>query len=174
MVDVAGNQDGGIVLGRHLQNEIAWVTIDNLRIEKFHDAGITYPENLELDENHDLAIVNNTDRGRRVDRNKAGDLGVERRRQQRLARRPGRPGREGNVIEGANHFGIDGYSFESLFRGNTIRDIGRIEELSASGLGCGVTGTNCTENGDGFRLRLSTSRNAHDNEISATFSKTSA
>lgn len=164
VVDLPGNQDAGLTIGRHLQQHVGWVTIENLRVERFHDAGIGFPENLELDENHDLVIRGNTiadvegtgirlatwvwNAGANSGWRGGTDLLVE-----------------NNVIEGANHFGIDAYSFESIFRGNVIRDIGRIEELSSSGLGCGVTGTNCTENGDGFRLRLSTARNAHDNQI---------
>lgn len=162
VVDVAGAFDGGVVIGEHLQDHVGWVTIDNLHVRRFHDAGITFPENLELDENHHLTITNNLiedvdstgirfatwvwNAGANSGWRGSTDLLVE-----------------NNEISGSNHFGIDVYSRNSVFRGNVLRDIGRIEELSASGLGCGVTGTNCTENGDGFRLRLSTVRNAHDN-----------
>lgn len=164
VVDVAGAHDGGVVIGRHLQQHVGWVEIENLRIERWHDAGITFPENLELDENHDVLLSGNTI----VDVESTGI---------RLATWVWNAGAasgwrgglriqvESNLIEGANHFGIDAYSALSIIRENDIVDIGRIEELSASGLGCGVTGTNCTENGDGIRLRLSTERNAHDNTI---------
>lgn len=164
VVDVAGAFDGGVVIGKHLQDHVGWVTIDNLQISRFHDAGITFPENLELDENHHLVISNNLIED--VD-----STGI------RLATWVWNAGAnsgwrggtdllvENNEIVGANHFGIDAYSVSSIFRGNILRDIGRVEELSSSGLGCGVTGTNCTENGDGFRLRLSTALNAHDNGI---------
>lgn len=164
IVDLPGSHDGGIVLGNHLQEEIAWVEIENLRIERWYDAGITFPENLETDENHDLVlrgneIVDVDGTGIRLATWvwNAGPLSGWRGGVDLLV--------EDNLVEGANHFGIDGYSVDSTFRGNEIRDIGRIEELSPTGLGCGVTGSNCTENGAGFRLRRSTERNAHDNTI---------
>lgn len=165
VVDVPGNLDAGVVLGRHLQNEIAYVTVENLRVERFHDAGIGFPENLELDENHHLSLIGNT-----IEDVESTGIRLATWVWNAGANSGWRGGHdllvENNVIVGANHFGIDGYSFASTFRGNTLRDIGRIEELAASGLGCGITGSNCTENGDGFRLRLSTARNAHDNQIS--------
>jgi parallel beta-helix repeat protein len=61
---------------------------------------------------------------------------------------------ENNLIDGANHFGITGYFAESTFRGNQIVNIALIENLGKSGMGCGLTWDQCTENGDGLRIRL--------------------
>ncbi len=164
VTDTAGTFEGGIVLGRHLEEHVNFVTIENLRIERTHDAGITFPQNLEINENQNLVIRGNTI----VDVEGTG---------LRLATFVWNGGAgsgwrggsnllvENNLIEGANQFGIDAYSSNSIFRGNVLRDIGRIEEISRNGIGCGITGTNCTENGDGFRLNLSFGLNAHDNQI---------
>ena len=58
------------------------------------------------------------------------------------------------MIDGANAFGITGYFAASNFAGNTIRNIALIANLGKSGMGCGLTTDECTENGDGFRIRL--------------------
>jgi hypothetical protein len=58
-----------------------------------------------------------------------------------------------NVIDGANHFGVTGYFRESTFEDNEIKDIALVENLNASAMGCGLTRDECTENGDGFRIR---------------------
>jgi hypothetical protein len=59
-----------------------------------------------------------------------------------------------NVIDGANSFGITGYFAASTFEDNTIRNIALIKNLGKSGMSCGITTGECTENGDGFRIRL--------------------
>jgi len=72
----------------------------------------------------------------------------------------------GNTIERANGFGIDTYAFRSRFIGNTLRDIGRVQNLGRIGMGCGFTGDSCTENGDGLRIRTFTgSETGHSNLI---------
>jgi hypothetical protein len=58
-----------------------------------------------------------------------------------------------NVIDGANHFGVTGYFCESTFEDNEVKNIALIENLNASAMGCGLTRDECTENGDGFRIR---------------------
>ena len=40
-----------------------------------------------------------------------------------------------------------------MIQGNQVRDVGILEHLGESGMGCGNTGTNCTENGAGIRLK---------------------
>jgi hypothetical protein len=59
-----------------------------------------------------------------------------------------------NVIDGANSFGITGYFAASTFADNTIKNIALIKDLGKSGMSCGITTGECTENGDGFRIRL--------------------
>jgi hypothetical protein len=59
-----------------------------------------------------------------------------------------------NVVDGANSFGVTGYFADSTFEDNVIENIALIKNLNASGMGCGITTGECTENGDGFRIRL--------------------
>jgi len=147
---------GGVVLGRHLQEHISYVTVENLRIERWFDAGITTPTNLEADENHHLTLRNNyildvDTTGIRLTTWvwDAADHGN--------GPNGWRGGRhlliEGNTIQGANHFGLDFFGVDSQLLGNEIRDVALIENLGRSGMGCGYSGTNCTENGDGIRLK---------------------
>lgn len=152
----ASDFSGGIEIGRHLQEHVAWVTIENLRIERWPDAGITYPVNLEADENHDLVlrdleIVDPESTGLRL------VTWVWNAAAHGNGPNGWRGGRnllvENITVSGPNHFGIDTFAVDSTFVGNRIEDVGRIGSLVRSGLGCGFTGTNCTENGDGFRLR---------------------
>lgn len=58
-----------------------------------------------------------------------------------------------NIIDGANHFGIDTFTRDSRYRDNTVKNIGLLENIGKSGLGCGFSGSACTENGDGIRVR---------------------
>ncbi|TNF70922.1 MAG: right-handed parallel beta-helix repeat-containing protein [Acidobacteria bacterium] len=147
---------GGVVLGKNLAEHISWVTIENLRIERWFDAGITTPINLEADENHDLVIRNNDI----VDVDTTG-IRLTTWVWDAAAHGSGpngwRGGRnhlvEGNTIDGANHFGIDSYGVESQLLSNVIRNVALIENLGRSGMGCGYAGTNCTENGAGIRLK---------------------
>jgi len=62
----------------------------------------------------------------------------------------------GNTIERANRMGINTYTRQSTFSGNTILDIGRIENLGAAGMGCDFDagGGSCTEDGDGIRIKI--------------------
>jgi uncharacterized repeat protein (TIGR01451 family) len=65
----------------------------------------------------------------------------------------------GNLIERANQMGINTYARNSTFSQNVIRDIARIENLGATGMGCGyqsgdATGGDCTEDGDGIRIKV--------------------
>jgi parallel beta-helix repeat protein len=149
-----GDSLGGVILGRHLQEHVVHVTVENFEIKNWFDNGITTPTNLETDDNAHLIIKDNHIRD--VD-----DTGI------RLATwvwnaADGIDGWRGghdleiarNVIEGANHFGIDSYAYDSSFHDNTLKDIGLIENVGRSGLGCGFTGSNCTENGDGIRIKL--------------------
>jgi hypothetical protein len=59
----------------------------------------------------------------------------------------------GNTIDGANSFGITGYFSESRFEGNQITNIAMIANLNKAAMGCGITVGECTENGDGLRIR---------------------
>jgi len=147
---------GGVVLGQNLFEHISWVTIENLRIERWFDAGITTPINLERDEIHDLVIRHN-------DVIDVDSTAIRLTTWVWDAASHGsgpdgwRGGRnllvEGNTIDGANHFGIDFYGVDSQLSSNEIHNVALIENLGRSGMGCGLSGTNCTENGAGIRLK---------------------
>lgn len=148
---------GGVVLGEDAKKHITYVTIKNLAVKNWYRHGITTPTNLVAAENSYLTIRNNTIRNVEA----AGinlavwvydaSDGVN----------GWRGGHHltvsGNTIDGANYYGIDTYSVESTFENNAIRNIGLIKNLGKNGLGCDFTyntDNECTENGDGFRIKL--------------------
>lgn len=148
---------GGITLGRDLDEEIAYVTIDNFIIKNWFRNGISTPTNYAHYELHDVIIRNNHVRD--VD-----DTGLK------FAvwvyeSKDGRPDGwrggynltvQNNLIDGANHFGMDLYSRNSAFIGNTIQNIGLLKNLNKSGIGCSYTDGEgqCTEPGDGVRVKV--------------------
>lgn len=150
---------GGVILGRHLQEHVSHVIVENLLIEKWFDNGITTPVNLEKDEHSNLIIRNNVIRD--VD-----GVGINLATWVWNAAANGngangwRGGRNltisGNVIERANRMGINTYARQTLIEENVLRDIARIENLGAAGMGCGVTDGEgaCTEDGDGIRIKV--------------------
>jgi hypothetical protein len=148
---------GGINLGEDLTSEgIHHIIVENLTIERWYKHGISQPTNYAHQESHHLTLRNNTIRD--VD-----GIGIS------LSTwvwgaEDGRPDGwrggygllvENNLIERSNWKGIDTFSRESYFIGNTIRDVGVMENLGASGLGCSLTSGEgaCTEDGDGFRIK---------------------
>jgi parallel beta-helix repeat protein len=155
---------GAILLGRNLQEHISHVTVENLRIERWFDAGITTPINLESDENSYLTIRNNDiadveTTGIRLTTwvwdaaaHGSGPNGWRGGRHQLI---------EGNTIDGANHFGLDTYAVDTQVLSNEIRNVALIDNLGRSGMGCGYSGTNCTENGAGIRVKHSSSAPDH-------------
>lgn len=154
IIDVDSSDWGGVVLGHHLMEHITYVTIQNLAVKNWYQHGITTPTNLEKADNGYLTIRYNTIRNVEaaginlavwiydatdgVDGWRGGHhLTVS-----------------GNTIDGANYYGVDTYSVDSTFEDNIIRNIGLIKNLGQNGLGCSFEGDNCTENGDGFRIKL--------------------
>ncbi len=147
---------GGIVLGEDLGDHITDVTIENLRVEGWFRHGIATPTNLRDHENSRLIIRNNTIRD--VD-GKGINLATW-----VYDAQDGQNGWRGgsqievrdNLIERANHRGIDSYAKYSTIQGNTIRDVALTDNLGASGMGCGVEsgGGFCTEDGDGVRIKV--------------------
>ncbi|MCG8456069.1 MAG: hypothetical protein MI919_07290 [Holophagales bacterium] len=121
-----GTQWGLVVLGRNLQDHIAWVTVQNLRLERGSDAGVTTPINLEADENHDLLlqdldIVDMATTGIRLRTwvwdaaaNGNGPNGWRGGRNLTVRR---------NLVVGPNHFGLDSFATFSTFEDNAIRDV---------------------------------------------------
>ena len=150
-----GDFHGAVILGRNLQEHITWVNLEDLRIARWFDAGVSTPINLERDENQelviqDLEIEDVAGTGLRLRtwvwdaaNNGSGPNGWRGGRNL-LVRR--------NVIQGPNHFGLDSYATFSTFEDNEIRDVGLVANFVREGMGCGYSGTNCTENGAGIRL----------------------
>ncbi|MBF0344422.1 MAG: VCBS repeat-containing protein [Nitrospirae bacterium] len=143
---------GGIILGLQLQTHITDVVIENLAVQNWYANGITTPVNLKTDDNSRIVIRNNIIKDvDSVGLNLAtwvwsasnGVNGWRGGHNQTIT---------GNIIDGANHFGIRSYSYNSLFQDNVVSNIGLIENVGVSGLGCGykADGGVCTENGDGI------------------------
>jgi hypothetical protein len=132
----------------------AYVIVENLEIKNWFNHGIGTPGGMNGDICHHLSVRNVTIKD--VD-----NAGVN---LSSWLERPsnGRKGLRGgdhltfsdNVIDGANSFGITGYFAASTFEGNTIKNIALIKNLGKSGMSCGLTSSECTENGDGLRIRL--------------------
>ncbi|MBI5563740.1 MAG: right-handed parallel beta-helix repeat-containing protein [Chloroflexi bacterium] len=143
---------GGLMLSNGAAT--AYVIVDNLEIKNWFNHGIGTPGGMNGDIYHHLTVRNVTIKD--VD-----NAGVN---LSSWLERPsnGRQGLRGgdhltftdNVIDGANSFGITGYFAASTFEGNTIKHIALIENLGKSGMSCGLTSSECTENGDGLRSRL--------------------
>ncbi len=143
---------GGIMLSAG--GATAYVMIDNLEIKNWFNHGISTPGGMNGDIYHDITVQN-------VSITNPDSMGVN---LSSWLQRPsnGRQGLRGgynmffanNLIDGANHFGVSGYFAASTFEGNTIQNIALVENLGQSGMGCGITAGECTENGDGLRIRL--------------------
>ena len=138
----------------------AYVILDNLEIKNWFNHGIGTPGGMNGDIYHHLTVRNVTIRD--VD---AAGVNLS----SWLQRPPdGVKGLRGghhllfsnNVIDGANSFGITGYFAQSTFEDNTIQNIALIRNLGKSGMGCGLTTGECTENGDGFRIRTHMAANS--------------
>ncbi|MBN1890705.1 MAG: right-handed parallel beta-helix repeat-containing protein [Thermoflexales bacterium] len=149
---------GGVMLGVDLNERgISYVVIENLDVRRWFRHGIATPTNHAHSENHHLTLRDNAI----ADVDGAGI---------NLAAwvwdaDDGRPDGwrgghhlvvEGNVIDTANHMGINTYSRDSGFSNNVIRNVGLVHNLGAAGLGCGLTdgGGHCTEDGDGLRIKI--------------------
>jgi hypothetical protein len=144
-------EHGGVMLSNG--NPTAYVILDNLEIKNWFNHGIGTPGGMNNDIYHDITVQNLTIK----DVNAAGvNLSS-------WLERPsnGRKGLRGgdhllfryNTIDGANDFGVTGYFAASTFEGNNIQNIALVKNLGKSGMGCGLTTGECTENGDGFRIR---------------------
>ncbi len=159
---------GGILLGKDLYAAASYVVIEHLDVRRWFRHGIATPTNLHPYENSYVTIRDCAIRD--VD-----DTGIN------LATwvweaADGADGWRGgnhmtvenNVIERANSRGIDTYAKNSTLQGNVIRDVGRIENLGAAGMGCSVEdyGGSCTEDGDGIRIKVDKSADsAHHNTV---------
>lgn len=157
---------GGITLGEDLWDAVSYIIVENLAVRGWFRHGIATPTNLHPYENHDVVLRNNTI-------SDVDGIGIN------LATwvwdaGDGRPDGwrgghnhtvSGSVIERANHMGINTYGRDSVFRNNVIRDVGRIENLGAAGMGCGYDAGEgqCTEDGDGLRIKVDEAADSGNN-----------
>ena len=149
ILDTVTGHHGGVMIGKGAE----YVTLENLEISRWFDHGVSGAGSMSQDVYHHITFRNNTI----ADVDSSGvrlSTWVWSASNGRDGLRGGRSMVfDGNKIEGANHFGITGYFSQSTFDDNDIRNIGLIANLGKSGMGCGVTGASCTENGDGLRIR---------------------
>ncbi len=146
---------GGITLGRDLFQQVDYVTVDNFVIQNWYRNGLSTPTNYDHYEASHLTFTHNDILN--VDR-----AGIS------LATwvydaYDGENGWRGgnhheiafNVIDGANHMGIDTYAKQSSIHDNVITNIALIENLNQAGMGCPTNsgGGFCTEDGEGIRLK---------------------
>jgi hypothetical protein len=143
---------GGIMLSDG--SATAYVAIDNFEVKNWFNHGLSTPGGMNGDIYHHITVRNIVIK----DVDSAGiwlSSWLERPSNGRKGLRGGRHLTfENNLIDGANAFGVTGYFAESTFTGNTIRNIALIKNLGKSGMSCGITAEQCTENGDGLRIRL--------------------
>jgi len=144
-------RQGGVMLSDG--SATAYVVIDNFELKNWFNHGIGTPGGMSGDIYHHITVRNVTIK----DVDAAGvrlSSWLERPSNGRKGLRGGRHMRfENNLIDGANHFGVTGYFAASTFEDNRIENIALIENLNKSGMGCGLTRDQCTENGDGLRIR---------------------
>ncbi len=146
---------GAVNLGPDMGVQIAHVVVDNLEIRGWYDHGIASPTNLHPSENSYITLSNNAIYD--VD-----DSGIDLWTWVYDAT-DGRPSGwrggnnitiQGNLIDGANSFGIHTPSRETIIQSNIIRNIALIPNLNEAGMGCGKLGSegSCTESGAGLRI----------------------
>lgn len=143
---------GGLMLSDG--SATAYVIVDNLEIKNWFNHGLSTPGGMNNDIYHHLTVRNVTIKD--VDASGVWlSSWLERPSNGRKGLRGGHHLLfENNIIDGANHFGVTGYFAESSFEDNEIKNIALIKNLGKSGMGCGITIGECTENGDGLRIRL--------------------
>ena len=148
----ASTRHGGVMLSDG--SATAYVTLDNLAVINWFNDGIGTPAGMSGDIYHHLTLRNLTIR----DVNAAGanlTSWLERPSDGIKGHRGGHHHLFSNVvIDGANSFGVTGYFSESTFENNLIRNVAVLQNLGKSAMGCGLTTDQCTENGDGFRIRM--------------------
>ncbi|MBI1881977.1 MAG: hypothetical protein HYR94_27695, partial [Chloroflexi bacterium] len=148
---------GGILLGRDLFQNIAYIVVDNFEVKNWYRHGIASPTNFDHYELNNVTLNNNKIKD-------VNNIGIN------LATWvydpfDGRPAgwRGGyslqilnNVIDGANQRGIDSYARQSTLQDNQIKNIALIQNLGNSGMGCDTddSGGFCTEDGVGIRIKV--------------------
>ncbi len=148
---------GIITLGEDYNDPIAHVSIDNFEIINGFRNAISTPTNYAGTELHDVVIRNCLIRN-------MDETGIKLSAWVYSAT-DGRPdGWRGgydlvvanNDIRNVNHYGIDLFSRDSEFSNNRLEQVGIMNNANKSGIGCGYTGEGgqCTEAGDGIRIKI--------------------
>ncbi len=151
LADTGNLTQGGIMLSDG--SATAYVILDNLAVKNWFNHGLGTPGGMNNDIYHHLTVRNLTIQ----DVNAAGVNLSSWLERPSNGRKDLRGGHHllfaNNLIDGANAFGVTGYFAESTFEDNTIQNIALVKNLGKSGMGCDITWDECTENGDGFRIR---------------------
>lgn len=155
VLETRADYSGGIILGNDLYEHISYVTIENFNIKNWYSNGISTPINLETDDNYNIIIRNN-----HISDVDATGINLSTWVWNASNGFSGwRGGHDmeilNNTIDGANHFGLTTYAYDSTIKGNIITNIGLVENLGSSGLGCAYDdyGGICTEHGTGLRIK---------------------
>ena len=150
---------GGVILGRHLQEHVAFVTLDNLEVRGWFDNGITTPVNLECDELANVSL-------RHLAVRDVDGIGINLQTWVWNAPACGngyagwRGGRNmeisDSLIERANEYGINSRVRWSTIARNVIRDVGLVANVGTAGIGCSLTDGEglCTEPGAGIHMSV--------------------
>jgi hypothetical protein len=151
VLEAGASRLGGIMLSNGAAT--AFVSIDHLVVKNWFNDGIGTPAGMTNEIYHDITIQDVTIKD--VDASGINLTSwLQRPADGLLGHRGGNRMRVANtLIDGANDFGVTGYFAQSTFEHNTIENIALIRNLNASGMGCGLSSDECTENGDGFRIR---------------------
>ncbi|HMN59341.1 MAG TPA: hypothetical protein PJ988_03205, partial [Anaerolinea sp.] len=148
----SSTRHGGVMLSDG--SATAYITLDNLAVINWFNDGIGTPGGMNGDIYHHLTLRNLIIR----DVNAAGanlTSWLERPSDGHKGLRGGHHLLFSNVvIDGTNSFGVTGYFSESIFENNVIQNVAVVKNLGKSAMGCGLTTGECTENGDGFRIRM--------------------
>lgn len=147
----------GIVIGGTFPEHVAHIIINNFEVRNWAGNGIRMARLLRDDQNRYITITNNTI----IDVGRVGLL-LSSFVYDAASSGNGPNGHRGdiagvvtnNVIDGANLYGIDTHSVESLFEENQIMNIALIDQLTRDGMGCDFTGTVCPITGCGLRVSI--------------------
>lgn len=162
---------GGITLGKDLEEPgIAYVVVENLDVRRWFRHGIATPTNHAHYENHHVTLQNNTI-------SDVDGMGINLMSWVWDAE-DGRPDGwrggytmtvDGNIIDTANRMGINLCSRNSTISDNVIRNVGLIANLGAAGMGCDFDdgGGQCTEDGDGIRIKVDEAADSANNNTIA-------
>lgn len=147
----------GVIIGGAFTEHVQHVTIENFEIRQWAGSGIMMARLLRDDENKYISILNNTVIN-------VGSVGIGLTTWVYEASQSGngpdglRGGVgctvRGNLVDGANRYGIELHSVDSIFEDNEVRNVALIENLVREGMGCAFSGASCELTGAGIRVML--------------------